>query len=100
MIPGRLPACGILVTVRLPRSTTRHRAWVLLALAALLAAGCGGGAGAPPGQPRDPGSSAAGPAASPAARAVSTGRPPAAASHAARRTVRQLITVTAASYGD
>jgi L,D-peptidoglycan transpeptidase YkuD (ErfK/YbiS/YcfS/YnhG family) len=42
----------------------------------------------------------AGPAASPVARAVSTGQAPAAEGHAARPTVRQLITVTAASYGD
>ena len=67
-------------------------------MAALLATGCG--AGAPPGQPRDRGSSAAGPAPSPSPRVVSTGQAPAAAGHAARLAVRQLITVTAASYGD
>ena len=118
-------ACGILLTVTHPRSAARagpallaqggdppgtprwpkapfprHGAWAALALAALLATGCGAGAGAIAGQPRDPGSSAAGPAASPAARAVSTGHPPAAEGHAARPAVRQLITVTAASYGD
>ena len=125
MIPWPLRACGILVTVRLPRSAAhpgtallargddppgtprwpqapflRHGAWALLALAALLAAGCGSSAGAPPGQPRDPGSPAARPAATPSAGTVSTGHPPAAEGHAARPTVRQLITVTAAAYGD
>ena len=119
MIPGPLPACGILVTVRLPQSALpargddppgtprrpqapflRHWAWALLALAALLAAGCGAGAGTPPEQPGDPGSSVARPASPPAARAVSTGRAPAAAGQVAGRMVRQLVTVTAASYGD
>jgi L,D-peptidoglycan transpeptidase YkuD (ErfK/YbiS/YcfS/YnhG family) len=94
MIPWPLRPCGILVTVRLPRSAA------LLALAALLATGCGASAGTPPGQPRDPGSSPARPATSPAARAVSTRHAPAAEGHAARPAVRQLITVTAASYGD
>jgi L,D-peptidoglycan transpeptidase YkuD (ErfK/YbiS/YcfS/YnhG family) len=123
MIAWLLLVCGILVTVRLPRSAARPRAallaqrddpphppaslrplrygaWALLALAALLATGCGAGAGALSAQPRDPGSASARPAASPAARAVSTGHAPAAAGHAARPEARQLITVTAAAYGD
>ena len=125
MIPGQRRACGILLTVRLPRSAAcsgpallargddppgtprwpkppflRHGAWALLALAALLATGCGAGTGTPTGRPGDPGSSATRPAPSPAPRAVSTGRAPAAEGHASRPTVRQLITVTAASYGD
>src|SRR5215471_19474394 len=103
MVPGLLLVYGILVTVRLPRSAARpgpallargddppgtlrwpqapflrHGAWAVLALAALLATGCGAGAGTPPGQPRDPGSSTATPATSPAAQAVATGRAPAA----------------------
>jgi L,D-peptidoglycan transpeptidase YkuD (ErfK/YbiS/YcfS/YnhG family) len=104
MIPGLLRACGILLTVRFPRSAARPGLAALalapLALAALLATGCGAGAGALAGQPRDPGSPAAGPAPSPFPRVVSTGQAPAAAGHAARPAVRQLITVTAASYGD
>ena len=66
----------------------------------MLTAGCGAGAGVVPGQPRDPGSSTASAATSPAARAVSTGHAAAPEGRAARPTVRQLITVTAASYGD
>jgi hypothetical protein len=147
MIPWPPRVCGILVTVRLPRSAARPgpapltqggkpqpgtpsagpggqsasagasprtprpgtprrpqapflRHGAVLALAALLATGCGAGAGAPPGQPRDPGSAAVTPAASPVARAVRTGHAPAAAGHAARPEARQLITVTAAAYGD
>jgi L,D-peptidoglycan transpeptidase YkuD (ErfK/YbiS/YcfS/YnhG family) len=106
MIPGRSRACGILSTVRLFPSAARRAPAALapaaLALAALLASGCGAGTGAAaPGRPRDPGAARAAPAASsPAPRTVSTGHAPAAGGRAARPAVRQLITVTAASYGD
>jgi L,D-peptidoglycan transpeptidase YkuD (ErfK/YbiS/YcfS/YnhG family) len=99
MIPGRSRACGILSTVRLPPSAAR-RAPAALALAALLASGCGAGTGAAPGRPRDPGAARAGPATSPVPRTVSTGPAPAGPGRAARPAARQLITVTAASYGD
>ena len=77
----------------------RHGAWALLALV-VLASGCGTGPGTAPGRPRDPGSSRATPTLSPVPRTVSTGRAPAAEGRAARAAVRQLITVTAASYAD
>jgi L,D-peptidoglycan transpeptidase YkuD (ErfK/YbiS/YcfS/YnhG family) len=67
-------------------------------MAALLATGCG--AGTSPGQAQDPGSPAAVPGPSSAARVVSTGHPPAAEGQAARPTAGQLITITAAGYGD
>jgi L,D-peptidoglycan transpeptidase YkuD (ErfK/YbiS/YcfS/YnhG family) len=53
-----------------------------------------------PGRPRDAGSPGGGPAASRVPRVVSTGHAPAAEGRATRKAVRQLITVTAASYGD
>ena len=103
MNPGPLRACGILVTVRLPRFAARPGPAALglaaLALAALLATGCGAAAGAPSGRPRAAGSSAARSAATPAPQPVSTGHAPAAGGRAVRPAVRQLITVTAASYG-
>ena len=88
--------------MRLPRSAARRGPAALavaalavaaLAVAALPASGCGAAAG----RPREPGSPRATPAPSPVSRAASTG--PAAEGHAARPAVRQLITVTAASYG-
>src|SRR5579859_364753 len=107
IIPDRTRPSGILPTVRRPRYAARRYLAVpglavpglaMLALAALLASGCGAGAGAAPGRPRDPGSARATPATSPAPRAASAG--PAAEGRAARPAVRQLITVTAAAYGD
>jgi L,D-peptidoglycan transpeptidase YkuD (ErfK/YbiS/YcfS/YnhG family) len=53
-----------------------------------------------PGRPRDAGSPGGRSTPSPVPRVVSTGHAPAAQGHATRPTVRQLITVTAASYGD
>lgn len=81
-------------TVTLPRPTT----WALLVLAALLACGCGAGPGMAHG--RNAGSPGGRPTASPVPRVVSTGHAPAAEGRATRPEVRQLITVTAASYGD
>lgn len=71
-----------------------------LALAAVLAGGCAAGAAAPSGQPRDQGSLRDTRAPSPVSPTASTGDAPAAEGHASRPAVRQLITVTAASYGD
>jgi L,D-peptidoglycan transpeptidase YkuD (ErfK/YbiS/YcfS/YnhG family) len=69
-----------------------------LTMAIVLAGGCGAGtaAGPPPGA----GSPRATPAPAPVSRTAVTGRASAAEGLAARPTVRQLITVTAASYGD
>ena len=95
-------------TVRLPRSAARRGpaapgvaglAMAGLAMAGLLATGCAAGPGAAPGRPRDPGTGRAAPAPSAAPRTASTGPGPAAEGHAARPAVRQLIRVTAASYG-
>jgi L,D-peptidoglycan transpeptidase YkuD (ErfK/YbiS/YcfS/YnhG family) len=84
-------------TVRLPRSAAR-RGRAALALAALLACGCGPGAGGAAGRPRDTGSPRARPAPAPVPQVVSTGHARTAEGRAARPAVRQLITVTAASY--
>ena len=85
-------------TVRLPRSAAR-RGQAALLLTGLLACGCGAGPGTAPGQARDPGSAGTRPARSPVPQVVSTGHAPAAPGRAARPAARQLITVTAASYG-
>jgi L,D-peptidoglycan transpeptidase YkuD (ErfK/YbiS/YcfS/YnhG family) len=83
--------------VRLPRSAARSG---LAALAAALLAGGCAGQGAAPGQPRDPGSTGSGPTTAPLPRTVSTGHAAAAGGRATLPAGRQLITVTAASYGD
>ncbi len=82
------------VDVRLPRSAARR------GLAALALAALAGGCAAAPGPPRDPGSPRAAPAPAPAPGTASTGPGPAAEGRAARPAVRQLITITAAAYGD
>jgi len=71
-----------------------------LAMAVVLACGCGRGPGTTAGLPPAPGSVRATPAPSAVPGTASSGPAPAAEGHAARPTVRQLITVTAASYGD
>jgi L,D-peptidoglycan transpeptidase YkuD (ErfK/YbiS/YcfS/YnhG family) len=94
IIPGRARGYGILSTVRL--SVSGRHGLAVAAVAALLACGCG----TAPGQPRDPGSSRSTPARSPVPGTVSAGPEPAARGRAARPAVRQLITITAAAYGD